>query len=307
MSLNLQHLKAFVTVARLGSFVQAARLLHVSQPALTVQIRQLEATLGVRLLDRNTRAVRATQVGADLAPVVERLLREVDAVVEGTRQLSAKQRGLVRVAALPSVAATVLPALIARFKRRYPGVSLSLADVVGQKVIAMVKGEEVEVGIGSRGDPDPDIEFTPLFEDHMRAFFPPRSPLARRPLTSVAELVSCPLILTSPESSVRALVTRAFRDAGLYPAPAYEVTYMSTAAALVKAGLGVAILPGSAVRMGELAGLRSKALRDPALTRTVGVLRRRGRSLSPAAGEFVALLMERAAVAAAHPAGLTSD
>lgn len=290
MSVNFQHLKAFVTVARLSSFVQAARLLHVSQPALTVQVRQLEKTLGVRLLDRNTRSVRATQIGRELAPVVERLLREVECLVENTRQLSVRQRGLVTVAALPSVSATVLPGIIAAYKRQYPGVSLVLRDAVGQKVVSMVRAEEVELGIGSCGASDPDIRFTRLFDDHMRVFFMQRSPLARQPVRSVRDLLEYPLILTSPESSVRALVNQAFRDAGIYPTPAYEVTYMSTAAGMVKAGLGVAILPASALEMGELIGLRSKPLPDPSLTRTIGVIQRQGRTLSPAAGEFLALL-----------------
>jgi LysR family transcriptional regulator, carnitine catabolism transcriptional activator len=296
MSVNLQHLKAFVTVARLNSFVQAARALHVSQPALTVQIRQLEDTLGVRLLDRNTRSVRPTQIGHELAPVAERILLDVESLVDSTRQLSDKQRGLVSVAALPSVSATFLPRVIAEFKRRHPGVSVVLRDAVGQKVVSMVKAQEVDFGVGSFNEPDPAIRFTALFADRMSVVFPPGSPLESKKRHWARDLSDCPLILTSKDSSVRALADRAFRDAGIFATPAYEVTYMSTAAGLVRSGLGVAILPTSAVEMGELAGLRSRPLRDPSLTRDIGVIQRHGRSLSPAAEEFVSLMTAHSTV-----------
>src|ERR671938_1927365 len=120
IDLNLRQLQSFVTVARLGSFTRAARLLHLSQPALTKQIRQLEETLGVRLLDRTTRAVEPTHIGKELAPVVDQLLRELEAVVVNTKELATKSRGVVRVAALPSIASTILPATVARFQGRYP-------------------------------------------------------------------------------------------------------------------------------------------------------------------------------------------
>src|ERR671926_322615 len=106
IDLNLRQLQSFVTVARTGSFTRAARLLHISQPALTKQVRQLEETLGVRLLDRTTKAVEPTRIGKELAPVVDQLLREIDTVVVNTKELAAGSRGVVRVAALPSVSSS---------------------------------------------------------------------------------------------------------------------------------------------------------------------------------------------------------
>src|SRR5215831_14748716 len=122
MNLNLRHLEAFAAVARLGSFTKAASALYISQPSFTVQIKQLEEELGVRLLDRNTRSVSLTAIGRELAPVVERLLGELEGIVTSTRALSAKSIGSVTIAALPSVSATLLPGVIAAFRQRYPGI-----------------------------------------------------------------------------------------------------------------------------------------------------------------------------------------
>ena len=127
MNLNLRHLEAFAAVARLRSFTKAARSLHVSQPSFTVQIKQLEEELGVRLLDRNTRSVNLTKIGQELAPVVERLLRELEGIVANTRALSAKSIGSVTIAALPSVSATLLPSVIAAFQTTISGYSVPAA------------------------------------------------------------------------------------------------------------------------------------------------------------------------------------
>src|SRR5215813_424397 len=175
IDLNLRQMQSFITVARLGSFTRAAHLLHLSQPALTKQIRQLEETLGVRLLDRNTRMVGLTRIGKELAPVVDQLLREIEAVVVNTKELAEKSRGVIRVAALPSISSTILPRAVARFKKSYPGISLVLKDVLAGRLVTMVKTEEVDFGIGSLNGTDPEVRFTPFLTDRIVVVFPPGS------------------------------------------------------------------------------------------------------------------------------------
>src|SRR4051794_5869396 len=116
MDLNFRHLEAFVTVARLNSFTRAAKVLHLSQPALTKQVRHLEETWGVRLFDRNTRSVALTHIGKELNPVVAQLMREFEGVVFNTRELAVNARGIIRVAALPSLCSTILPTALARYR-----------------------------------------------------------------------------------------------------------------------------------------------------------------------------------------------
>jgi DNA-binding transcriptional LysR family regulator len=285
--LNLRQLQTFVTVARLNSFTRAARIMSLSQPALTKQVRQLEESLGVRLFDRNTRTVELTRIGKELAPVVTQLLQEIEAVVVNTKELAAQNRGLIRIASLPSISSTLLPTAVARFKARYPGISVALKDVIAQRLIAMVKAEEVDFGIGSLTVVDPEVRFTPLLTERMIAVFPPGSALERKKAVGLKDLVGLPLVLMDPGSSVRKLVDRAFESIGAFVRPAFEATYMSTAAGMVKAGLGVTILPSSAFEMGELTGLRTRPIRNPALTREIGVIERAGRSPSPAADSFL--------------------
>src|SRR5580698_8702674 len=95
---------AFLTVARLGNFTRAAAKLAISQSTLTVQIRNLEQTLGVRLFDRNRRQVNLTAVGRELIGPLDDIVERIESLVAGTRDVSALKRGVVTVAALPSIA-----------------------------------------------------------------------------------------------------------------------------------------------------------------------------------------------------------
>jgi DNA-binding transcriptional LysR family regulator len=91
---------------------------------------------------------------------------------------------------------------------------------------------------------------------------------------------------------VRKLVDQAFESIGKIAVPAYEATYLSTAAGMVKAGLGVALLPSSASEISELSGLLSRPIKNSILTREIGVIQKAGRSLSPAAESFVKSMRE---------------
>ncbi len=291
MDLNLRQLEAFAAVARLSSFTAAARQLGVSQPALTVQIRQLEEVLTVRLIDRNTRSVKLTQVGRELAPVVERLLAELHAIVDGARDLSRKARGTVRVAALPSIAMTILPRVLMRMRKHYPAISVVVREGIASEVVEWVRSEQVDLGIGSPEGPDASIDFRLLFKDQMCVVLPPGSPLARKRRLTLRDLAGDPLVLPSPGSSVRRLVDHAAREQGIELKAVYEACFMHSMAAMARAGLGAAVLPTSAMDLNELSGLRVRPLGDPPLVREIGILQKHGQTLSPSVEGFIEVLL----------------
>ena len=229
-------------------------------------------------------------IGRELTPVVEQLIREIGLIVVNTKELAEQSRGVIRIAALPSISSTILPRAVARFKESYPGISVVLKDVLSERLFEMVKAEEVDYGIGSVNRADPDLEFTLLMTDRIVTIFPPGHSLEQKKVIELKDLVNLPLILMDKESGVRRLVDRAFEGIPAIAKPAYEATYMSTAAGMVRAGLGVALLPSSASETGELTGLRSRPIRHPALTREIGIIQRSRRSLSPAAEGFLGFM-----------------
>lgn len=289
MTAEIRHIEAFVAVARLGSFTRAAASLHVSQPALTVQIRQLEGALGLRLFDRNNRRVALTQPGRALVASFERLLLDLRSIVDSANDFASHRRGVVTVACLPSVASTLLPRAIAMLSARHQGLLVRVRDVVAGRVVELIKSGEADFGLGICADVDREIVSTPLFTDRLAAFVSVRHRLATRRRVTLREVARHPLILTGRDSSVRVLFDRALAHARLAAELAHEAAYMTTALAMAEAGLGVAILPGTALAGGS-GGVRRLDIHRPVITREIGILTRAGRSPSPAAGRLVEVL-----------------
>jgi DNA-binding transcriptional LysR family regulator len=287
MDVNLRQVRAFVTVAQLKSFTRAATLLHISQPALTVQVHKLEDILAVRLLDRNSRTVEITRVGRELLPVFQRILRELDAVIVDTRALANQRHGVVRIATLPSFAAGPLPALISKFRRAHSGMSFVVRDAIASRVTESVRSEEVDIGITGGDVADADLEILHRSHDQMLVVFPAQHPFARKRKIKLQDLAEHPLVLMDSETSVRAIVDAAFAAAGLLAIPACEATYMMTAVGMVKAGLGVTVLPASAKEIRAEPSLKSRPIDDPAFKRSVLVIKKKSRTLPPAARLFL--------------------
>jgi DNA-binding transcriptional LysR family regulator len=292
MDPDIRQIRAFATVAQLGSFTRAAARLHVSQPALTVQIRNLEEALGVRLFDRNTRTVALTRIGRDLLPALQRILRDLDAVVAEARDVAAQRQGTVRLAALPSFAAGILPEIVARFREQRPGIVFVIHDVIASGVVAQVRDEQVDLGLTGGRIVDADLETLHTTQDHMHVVYPAGHPLDSAERIDVEALAAHPLILMHPATSVRAVVDAAFHGDGRIPIVAAEATYMSTAVGMVRAGLGAAILPGSAMEVRAETTLRSRHVDDPRFTRKVSLIKKAERTLPPSAESFAQALIQ---------------
>jgi len=287
---DMRHIRAFLAAARVGNFTRAAMELHVSQSAFTVQIRQLEDALGVTLFDRSKRRVALTSAARELLVPLERIIVDMEAIVASTRQLAGLRRGIVTVAVLPSVAASVLPETIRRFTQLHPGIVVHVQDVVAEKLIEAVKKEEVDFGIGSRVRADREIKAAPLLVDRLCAFVPKAHMLARQESVSLRELTQFPLIVTGKDSSVRELLERVLKREKLSLRIAYETNYMATAIGMVRAGLGIAILPEVAEYGEGSSQTHRLAISKPVLSRKIEVIQRRDRSLSPAALKMAEVL-----------------
>jgi DNA-binding transcriptional LysR family regulator len=283
MNIDLHQLRSFVAVARLGNFTRAAERLNLSQPSLSLQIRQLEQELGLRLLDRSTRSVALTRAGEDFLPTAARLLDDFQSAIGTVADLAARRRGRVAVAVLPSVAAELLPRAIALLRERHPDVVVSLRDDVAEHIPARVRSGEVDFGLGAIDGVDADLSGAPLIADELIAVLPRMHPLANGTKTSWRALAKHRFVAMSRDSSVRQLTEQAFARNGLVLEPAFEAKYMSTAIGIIAQGLGVGTLPSSALSMVRQAGLAHAEIHGPVMKRRIGIITRRGRSLSPAA------------------------
>jgi len=292
VSVSYLQLRAFAAVARHGSFTRAAEALFTTQSALSARVAQLEESLGAKLFDRTTRFVHLTRIARDMLPAVDRILGDTDALIGQGKDIAAGIAGRAVIAALPSVSATVLPSAIALFRAKYPRISIVLKDAIADTIVGMLNADEVDFAISSPIIGDARLSFSILTTDHMAAVFPPGHPLQAVNKLRLEQLSEFPIILMDRNSSVRHIIEDALRNKGESFFPAYEVAFMSTAIGFVRAGLGVTVLPTASLEIQSAKDLVYRRLNERALTRRIGILKRRDRSLGPSVETFAAFLVQ---------------
>ena len=285
-------MRALVALAKTGSFTLAADHLSVTQSALSGQIKELEQMLGVRVVERTTRKAQLSELGRELYPLFDKMLQDLDRAMADIASRKALKQGSVRVAAPQMLSCTLLPEVIAAYRARYPEVQVRLADSPVEQVSARVFSGEADLGIGPERDATAEIEAQPLFEMPFVVVYPPDHELAQRERITWADVGQFPFISLQGQFTERLLrdMHVSFRELSL--SPYNEVTFMTTALAMVHARLGITVCLPYAEKMVQLYGLRMRPLEAPALTRRFFVYTRNARALSPAAESFVNFLQE---------------
>lgn len=296
-----QQLAVFLRVAATGSFSEAARLLAVSQPALSRTVRALEETVGERLFDRDTRNVALTPAGLVLRPIAERLVAEFTGGFGELAQFVAGRTGRITVAALPSIAAVLLPRALARFQAGSPGVEVLIQDGLSGSVMEAVADGRAEIGLTVQPPPSAAMAYRPLLSDEFGLVCRADDELAavKGPL-AWSVFTTRPFVAMASTSSVRTMTDAAFLQAGLAAAPLFECSFLGTTGHLVAAGLGITALPRLAMPLTASANLIWRPLRKPLLRRRIGVVLRTRRSLTPATSRFLEILNAEAASAASE-------
>lgn len=293
MSINCEilDLRSFLSIVELESFHRAADTLNMSQPALSRRIQKLELAIGAPLLERTTRHVSLTALGTELLPLVRRMLEEFDSSLFAVRDPAVQRGGLVTIACLPTAAFYFLPKVIKQFNIEYPNIRFRILDLPATDGLQAVARGEVEFGINIMGTADPDLIFDRLVEDPFVLAASKDHPLAEKSEVGWDDLAPYHLITVHRSSGNRTLLDGALAKSNIKLRWFYEVTHLSTSLGLVEAGLGISVLPQMATPQGEHPLLITRPIRNPKISRTIGVVRRRGGTLSPAAERFLNMLI----------------
>jgi DNA-binding transcriptional LysR family regulator len=177
-------------------------------------------------------------------------------------------------------------------RKRNPRIGFVVRDAVASRVMQMVRDEDVDVGIAGGEVFGSGLEALHAVQDRLCLVYPASHPIGRRRSIRARDIVDLPLVLTDPATSVRAVVDAAFQSLGRQPTVACETTYMMTAVAMVRAGLGVTILPASAREIRAERGLKAKPIDETTFSRQVSLIKKKGRSLPPATAAFVELCVK---------------
>jgi DNA-binding transcriptional LysR family regulator len=292
MNPTLRQMRAFIALAKTGSFTLAAEYLHVTQAALSGLIKELEQTLGVRVVDRSTRKIALTEIGRELYPLFSKMIDDLDGALVDIANHTKLRKGLVRIAAPQLMSCTLLPEVLAAYRAAHPEIQVKLVDCAVESVNARVVNGEVDLGIGPERDPSAQIDAKLLFEMPFVIIFPQGHPLEARKRVTWSDLAGYPFIALQGQFTERLLsdMHSSLRDVPLNPSN--EVAFMTTALAMVSAGLGVTVCLPYAEPLVKLHQLHMRLLNEPELTRRFFVYTRENRSLSPAAESFIAFLFK---------------
>jgi DNA-binding transcriptional LysR family regulator len=246
--IDLRQLRYFQAVAEELHFGRAAARLAIAQPALSRQIQQLEAELGTPLLRRTQRRVELLPAGALLLERSRALQQDMARALSDTRRAGAGEFGRLAVGFIHSSSYGLLPSIVGRFRQLYPGIELELHEMpITVQHTALVRGT-IDVGL-LRVQPGPaDLEVLPILPDAFVLALPARHPLAARKRLRLKSVAGEPFVMFSQEGAplFHGRIQRMCEQAGIEPQVAQHATQIHTVVGLVGAGLGVAIVPGSA-------------------------------------------------------------
>ena len=291
MNVALRQLRAFLAVARHGSFSRGAEEVAMSQSAISLTIRHLETELGVRLLDRTTRQVSLTAIGETLVATSSRLIDELDGALKELRDIGAQRRGRVAVSCVPSVARGLMPRCVEYCIEKWPNVSLSVDDVAASEVLRKVARGETEFGITSGDIAATNLVAEPLMEDRFYVVCRRDHPFARRKDVTWGELTGQRLLMLNNTSGSRKTIDETLVRANIPVEIFLELAQPSSVLGMVEGRLGVAVVPNLATPRRDDSVLTSRRLTKPKVSRTLYLLRRRDRSLSPAASAVWSTLL----------------
>ena len=300
--LNLHHLFIFHTVATAGGFTRAAEELYIGQPAVSRQVQELERALGLPLIDRVGRRVYLTDAGTALLAYTTPLFALVNDIEEEMADRRGLARGRLALGASSTLGMYVLPAILAAFRTRWPGVALQVVIANTQQIADSVLAHELDLGVVEGPVSDARLTVTPLTDDELVLVLPAGHALAGSASVDAADCRDLAFVLREAGSGTRVVADRYLRAANLEPAVALELGNSEAIKRAIAAGMGVGIMSlfaiADEVASGRLAVARLRGVR---MTRQFTSLTLRERRVSRAARAFQEVLTT--ALTTASPGG----
>ncbi len=292
--MDFRQLEIFIKIVELKSFSKAAKAVYLTQPTVTSHIQSLESELGIRLLDRLAREVVPTAGGKLLYKDARRMIAIKDEAKQNIDQLMGKMVGRVVVGGSTIPGEYLLPALIGEFRKKYPGITVSVNIGDTSEIAEKVLRGDCELGlIGSRIK-DNKLEHEEFFRDELVLIAGPHYPLPSNKKMGTNEIASAPFVIRERGSGSRMTMEKWCSEAGLDPSTLNIVAEMGSTEAVkqaVKAGMGLAIVSSLAI-VEDLyhKTLKTVPFQKKKLVRNFYIISCRNRSMSPICQAFLNFL-----------------
>lgn len=286
--MRIDEVTHFLALAADGHVAHAAEALGVSQSTLSRSIGRLEAEMGVELFDRSKNRLELNRYGQILLTHASRAMTEFETARARIDALRDPSAGTVSIAYVSSFGSWLIPRVVSDYQALFPQIRFVLNGGTADTVLEAIRGGAADVAFLSPDPRDPEIDWRPLTSERLALGVPEGHPLAaRREEIEVSELEELGFVALKPGSGLRGIADSYFAMHGVVPRVVMEVTELSTLRGLVRAGIGVALLPDTE----QDSGISLVPLSDEA-TRVIGLATNRSRSTSAAAAQFARFVRE---------------
>ena len=282
----LQWLRGFNAVAEQGSVTQATELMGREQPTITRQIKCLEKQLGVKLFDRSTGTMKLTAEGKALHAKVIRLFDYLQEIQDEFKKELREYQGSIVIAALHAITHYFLPPYIASFSKTHPCISFNIAGSF-LDVYEKVESGEADFGIGFADSAPNTMVCHDLFATGQKLIAPKGTALFPDRHPTLKQIAETPMILFSRTGAIEPFLQRRFAAEGLRLRPFIINNNFMTIKTYVSLGLGVAVLSDYVLTKQDEETLDIYDLDEYLPKRTVAVLIRKRKYISPAASAFL--------------------
>ncbi|ROT46401.1 LysR family transcriptional regulator [Pusillimonas sp. NJUB218] len=289
MNISLKQLQVFRAVAAERNFSRAGELVGLTQPAVSRAINELEYQLDLRLFDRTTRDVQLTQAGQILAQRLPRWIDELENTLNELHSWAHNRVGKVRLASSPTLSAALMPHCLALCAQQEPGLHVILLDRIQENVLDSILTGEVDFGIIVEPDSATmrELDCEILLTDPFVVVCPENHPLVhpkngRHKTPAWSDLSGSDLILLDRASGSRRLIDEVLNRQDVRHQVVQEVGHVTTGFEMVRAGLGINVVPSLAVPETGLPGLAVICPR-PIRHRRVMLARQKNKTLAPLA------------------------
>jgi DNA-binding transcriptional LysR family regulator len=285
---DTQLLQAFAAVAETGSFSAAAEQLHLTQPAISKRIALLEQQLDCSLFDRGGRQITLTEAGRALLPHSQTVLQELRVAKRHIQDLRGGVTGLLTMGISHHMGLHRLPEVLQKFSQQYPDVRLDIDFLDSEEAYERVLLGEVELGVITLApEAKPALQQIEIWNDELVVTIARNHPLAHKKTVTAKALSQYRAILPGLNTYTGRIVKALFEEQKLPLDVSMSTNYLETIKVMVSIGLGWSVLPKTLLDE-TLCGLN---LSGQMMSRNLGVVMHRERSLSNAANAFLQLLL----------------
>jgi LysR family hydrogen peroxide-inducible transcriptional activator len=290
--MEMHQLRYFVAVAQASSFSRAAEACHVSQPSLSQQITKLEKRVGQRLLDRLGRRVQLTDAGRQLLDPAMAILAMVEDAKKRLQDDAHLAGCQLTIGAIPTIAPYVLPGVLRRFERRFPGVEVTIHEDVTRSLIGMLVAGELDLAVMALPIEDDRLVCEPLWSEPLLLALPHGHRLVRKQKITMAELREERFLVLAELHCLGEQVLSYCRAHECKPRIACRSAQIATMQALVAQGLGITLLPEMATRKKTGEHIIYRRLAGHCPSRTISAVWRKHRYHGIAATRFLDVLRD---------------